>query len=279
MTTIVKADGTKETFDADKLRTSLKRAGAHKEAIAKIIAEVTSSLEDGMTTQEIYRTAFSLLKEHERGVAPRYSMRRALLSMGPTGFPFEDFVAEIFRARGYTTKTGTIVEGACATHEVDLLATKDNECIVGEVKFHNNLGIKTDLKVALYVHARFIDIIDRRKERREICEVSNGLLITNTKFTKNSMKYGSCSGFDMVGWNYPDEGNLQDLIEEAKVHPVTCLTGLSNAQKGELLKKRIVLCRQLTYEVDTLKSIGLSSSKIDNILAESASLCGPSTTG
>ena len=154
---IKKADGTEEPFDNTKLISSLKRAGTGDELIQTVVREVEKELTDGMTTGEIYRKAFRLLKQHEKTSAGRYSLRRAILNLGPTGFPFEDFLAELFRSKGYNTGVRNIIEGACATHEVDLVVTREDHCTAIEAKFHNKAGAKTDLKVALYVHSRFID--------------------------------------------------------------------------------------------------------------------------
>lgn len=270
---ITKADGTKEVFDRGKLEYSLRRAGARDEEVTEVTDYIATELTDGMTTAEIYRKAFVILKKKEMGIASRYSLRRAVLSFGPTGFPFEKFIAELFRVDGYETSTGNIVMGKCAEHEVDLLASKDGRCIGAELKFHNKPGIKTDLKVALYVSARFDDLIHSKEKASETCDISKGLLITNTKFTINAVQYGVCAGLTMIGWNYPAGGNLQDLIEQAGIHPITCLTTLSEAQKRQLMDKGIILCRLLAKGRDELKSVGLSDDKIEAVLAEASILC------
>src|SRR3989344_5127353 len=109
---IVKASGGKELFDEVKLRTSLERTFATPAEINQIIVHITDELEDGMTTDHIYRHAFSLLKEMKNPQAiRRYSLRRALIDLGPTGFPFEKFLGEIFRSRGYEIANNQMVQG------------------------------------------------------------------------------------------------------------------------------------------------------------------------
>jgi hypothetical protein len=272
---VIKADGSREAFNESKLLSSLTRSGAGRELAGRVVREVERRLSDGMRTSDIYRNAFRLLREAERPAAARYSMRRAILAFGPTGFPFEDFVAEIFKALGYKTETRRVLRGVCVLHEVDLIARKEGKCIGAEVKFHNRIGVKSDLKVALYVRARFEDIIERMKEGGNTCELDEGWLITNTKFSSEAITYGKCAHLTMVGWAYPKERNLQDLIEETKVHPLTALTTLSQKEKIELLRNKVVLCKALQDKQDIMHKVGIKMSKIDSALRESALLCQP----
>jgi len=155
---ITKADGNRVPFDATKLYTSLHRIGANKETADHIVNQIEKELVSGMSTTQIYKRAFSLLRKEERPSAARYSMKRAVLALGPSGFPFEKFVAEIFKERGFAAIVGEMVQGSCAKHEVDMVAQKNATHIGAELKFHNRLGTKSDLKDALYVSARFEDI-------------------------------------------------------------------------------------------------------------------------
>ena len=88
---VTKADGTTEYFKIEKLRRSLRRAGATPDEVNSIVAQITLLMRDKMQTQEIYREAFTLLRQQQAPAAARYSLRRALFSLGPTGFPFELF--------------------------------------------------------------------------------------------------------------------------------------------------------------------------------------------
>ena len=119
---VLKADGTKELFDVEKLRESLLHSGASQKVTDDVIAHVSSELADGMTTREIYQHAFEILHKEEKPVAMKYSVRHAIMELGPSGFPFEDFVAEIFRAKGFEAVTGQVVKGFCTSHEIDVVA-------------------------------------------------------------------------------------------------------------------------------------------------------------
>ena len=267
---IIKADGTEEPFNQDKLETSLKRAGASREAVGKVTSHISRELESGMTTHRIYRHAFEVLRRSERQAAARYSLRRALLEFGPTGFPFETFLAELFKARGYQTKTRQLLHGACVAHEIDVLAWNEEKLMMIEAKFHNALGEKSDLKTTLYVKARYDDLIERDFEvdskRRQL---TDGWLVTNTKFTLNAVQYALCSGLTLLGWNYPESGNLRQLVEDERLHPITCLTTLANRDKELLFRNNVVLCRTLIdLGPRRLAEIGLSSDKAEIIMKE-----------
>ncbi len=262
---ITKNSGEQEAFDPHKLNTSLKRAGATEQVRNKVVSEIQKTLADGMTTQEIYQHAFELLqKENSHPTAARYSIKRAVLDLGPSGFPFERFMGEIFRAVGYkNVRIGVAMQGKCAPHEVDLVAKYNGKRVAAEIKFHNSLGIKTDLKVALYVRARFDDLSS---------QVDEGWLITNTRFTRNAIRYGRCANMQMLGWDYPNGKGIEKLIDQAHVHPITALTTLTKKQKSNLLDGDIVLCRQVAGNEALLKHFGIHEN-LDTIMNEINGLC------
>lgn len=270
---ITKQDGTQELFEVEKLRRSLHNSGASDKATEEVIKKIEKELKEGMTTSEIYKYAYRYLEREKHPVAARYSMKRAVLALGPSGYPFEDFVAEIFKALGYeNVKVGTIVNGECVEHEVDILAEKDGKKIGAEIKFHNKLGLASDLKVALYVHARFEDIREReKKDNKEL--ISEDWLITNTRLSTNAIKYGKCVGMKMMSWNYPKGGGLQDLIEKTGIQPITALTTITSAEKVKLMEKKVALCKHIEDNEEILKSIGLKGQKLEDIMKESQALC------
>ena len=268
---ILKADGSLEAFNRDKLLRSLLRSGAAQGRAEEITQQLEREVKDGMTTGEIYHRAFTLLQEHKKTAAARYSLKRALLDFGPSGFPFEAYLAEMFRAEGYSARIDQIIQGKCVEHEVDVVATKGNQTLYVEAKFHNNAGFKTDLQTALYVKARLEDIAARPGNP----EPMQGLLVTNTKFTSLAVAYAQCAGVELLGWEYPDQGNLHDRIDAANVYPITELTTLNKQDKIALLGKKIVLCNHLVEQGDALLQAGVSRNKIDSVFSEAAGLCIP----
>lgn len=217
---VVKADGTRELFEERKLNDSLIKAGASGEAREKIVRHIAGEVKNEMSTTDIYRHAFDLLHKFDQPIAKRYSLKRAMAALGPTGFPFEHFISDIFKAQGFETLTDQIVKGHCTDHEMDVVAWNAERLIMAEAKFHHEFGLKSDVKVALYIKSRFDDLYSEKflyggKERA----LTEGLLITNTNFTDKAIEYSVCAGVRLVGWNYPGHGNLHDMIIQSGVYP------------------------------------------------------------
>lgn len=274
---VTKRDGTTEEFDERKLRTSLRAAHTTEKDIDEIVAHIKDELTPGMSTEVIYAHAFNLLKKRADATAARYTLRQALADLGPTGYPFEHFVARLFEAQGYATEVGTVLAGKCITHEVDVVARKDGHVVIVEAKFHNRRGISSPAKTALYVHARFQDLRQNSYDHvSQNGESVRHLLVTNTKFSEDAVQFGECVGMEMIGWDYPRTDNLQDLIEDAHLEPVTTLTTLSGSEKKHLLEQGIVLCKSLRDRTDELQALGVSGKKLERVLTEVDQLCHPS---
>lgn len=276
-TEIVKVDGTIEVFDGSKLQSSLERAGATESTAARIRETIESSISPMAQSREIYRRAFQMLRQEARPVAARYSLRRALFEFGPSGHPFEDFVAELFKKEGWEVEGRRMIPGKCVTHEVDVYAKRGNEHLAAELKYHNDPGYKTDVKIALYVKARFDDIWQCDPATTATCPVDHGFLITNTKFTKQAIEYATCSGMGLLGWSYPYQGNLYDRIVASGLYPVTALTTLRKAEKRLLIDTNIVTCDQVRNNRDALRAIGITPERIGAIIAEAHMLCERTT--
>ncbi len=266
---ILKADGSRESFDAEKLRTSLLHSGALEKDAEKVLAHILPELHRDMKTSEIYQHAFVVLQEISKPVARSYSLRRAVMNLGPSGFPFEDFVAEILKAKGFKCETRQTVLGGCVPHEVDVVAYNADKLIMVEAKFHNELGTNSDLKVALYIKARFDDLKENVFNYGGVNrKITDCWLITNTKFSSTAIHYGACQNLTMIGWNYPEKGNLQDMIEEEGIHPITCLVSLSDAEKKTLISGGVVLCSMIKKDPKILNKFLGESFEIKSIINE-----------
>ena len=272
---IRKADGEEVIFDPHRLATSLERAGATPSLRQAIVAEVVSGLYPHISTKEIYERAFRMLRLHSRPTAARYKLKRAIMELGPTGFPFEKFIAEVLNRRGFITETGVIVEGHCVSHEVDVVANRDSVHLYIECKYHSSLSRNSDVKTALYVQARFLDI---KKAMESTHPASNrkyvGGIYTNTRFTSEALRYGECAGLRMVGWDYPLGSSLKDQVEQSGLYPVTCLTTLNKKEKQLLLSKNVVLCRRIYNQPELLQALGMSNKKLREVREEIEGLCG-----
>jgi len=257
---------------------SLQRAGAGSHTAERIAETITSSVGFEVSSSEIYTKAFAMLRREARPAAARYALRRALLEFGPSGHPFEDFVAELFIAEGWQVERRKIIKGKCVEHETDMYATRSGpngvETIAAELKYHNDAFYKTDLKTALYVKARFDDIWNCDPKTQN-CPIDRGMLITNTKFTSQAVAYAMCSGVELLGWSFPETANLYDRIVAAGIYPVSTLTSLKHSEKKLLINKGIVTSAMIPGKRDALRAAGIPAERIGAILSETQSLTEP----
>jgi len=272
---VIKSSGQREPFNIGKFKRSLQRVGASPSNIETLTDEVLANPERN-TTQKIYAYAYEHLKAISRPVAARYSLKHALYALGPTGFVFERFIGEIFKAQGYSVHQGLILQGVCIDHEIDLIVEKDRQRYMVECKFHNRPGMKTDVKDALYTKARFEDLsIQWSHSVRPHMACVGVYLATNTQFTSKAITYATCAGVMLIGWAYPAEAGITVLIERLGLHPITSLTGLNNAQKRHLIDQGILFCRDLVNQVERIQTLHMSSLEQETVLDECRTLCQP----
>lgn len=213
MIQVTKASGQLEALSLDKVRASLTRAGADAVAIDKILLELKPKLYDKIPTREIYAQVFKLLGQFQPQKANYYSLKPALMQLGPSGHPFEKFIAQLFTAMGYQTQIRQIIPGQCVSHEVDVAAQKDNLNILVECKFHNQPGTKTEIKDALYTQARFEDI--KAAAPGKYAQI---WLVTNTKLTTQAITYGRCKNMGLLAWRYPENSGIEKLIDRFNLY-------------------------------------------------------------
>jgi hypothetical protein len=271
---IKKYSGEFVAFDESKLHFSLQRSGANEETIQKVISRVKEELTEGKSTQKIYSEAFKILKRLSRSSAARYNLKQSIMQLGPSGFPFEKYIGEIFKYQDYEVQTNLTFNGKCVAHEVDVLAEKNNTIFVTECKFHNRQGVKSDVKVAMYFKSRVIDIAKGNQylpefKGKEIV----GMLATNTRFTADAIVYCKCENIKLISWDYPQNGSLKDRIEISGLYPVTCLTSLKRREKQILLDEGIVLGKTLKERPELLNQFNFSNFRKKNINQELNELC------
>lgn len=271
---ITKASGEKVTYSSQKLSKSLERSGANTETINAIIKEVESQLYNGITSKKIYRIAFELLKKYSKPVAAKYKLKQAIMELGPSGYPFEKFIGEIMKYQGFQTQVGQIVSGVCVNHEIDVIAEKDEKHFMVECKYHNSRGTICDVKIPLYIQARFKDV-----EQQWInlpghgTKFHQGWVVTNTRFSDDAIRYGICVGLHLVGWDFPKHGSLKEQIDVSGLYPITCLNTLTLGDKQQLLDHKIVLCKEICDNPNLLSEYGINANRIDSILKEAQLLC------
>lgn len=266
---IIKANGQKELFNENKLHRSLERASVPKTLHDTAISHIKQNLHENITSKEIYNQVLEYLGSSTHPfTASKYSLKKAIMDLGPTGFPFEKFIAAILRNHGYEIKTDIILRGLCVAHEVDVIAQNSQSNIMIECKFHNNVGNRTDVKVALYVMARYQDITAGMINRQNSIKFNEVWLVTNTKCSEEAILYAQCMGMKIISWGYPEKGNLQDLIEKEKLHPITCLSTINTNQKKILLDNNIILARDLAQNNMFIELLRLSTDQKNSLLHE-----------
>jgi hypothetical protein len=271
---VTKMSGEKALFDEEKLRNSLKRSRAEDDVIDKVIEKVKTELRDSISTKEIYRMAFAQLRKNSSHSAARYKLKQSILELGPTGFPFEEYISELLKFKNYRTEVGNIVDGHCVSHEIDIIAERDNRHILLECKFHSDQRRFCDVKVPLYIHSRFMDVEQELKKNAGHKDtIFIGGLVTNTRFSSDALKYGLCMGMYLLSWDYPAGKSLKSLIDQSGLHPLTSLLTLSKFEKQQLLDKGIILCKNLIGKEKVLKEIQISETRIEKIISEVEDLC------
>jgi Holliday junction resolvase-like predicted endonuclease len=260
-------------FDWEKFRNALKRSGADIDQVEKVVNQIGPLLHDGISTQRIYQLAYGILKKISWKAAGYYRLKKAMLELGPTGYPFEHFVSKLLEFQGYEVQVGQMTQGRCVSHEVDVVATKPGKKLMVECKYHSEKSAKSDVKVPLYIHSRFMDVSQQWKQAANGSNMEfECMLVTNSRFTQDALQYGNCVGLIMVSWDLPAGNSLRDWIDRAGYHPITVLHSLNKKEKQSLMEKGLVLCRQIAEDPHVLDNLVYPDKKIARIKKEVNSL-------
>lgn len=268
---IINAAGEKIKFSSRKVAESLRKAGADRIIAKEVVEKINHELYDGISTREIHDRTFQLLKDKNELLASRYKLKRAIYELGPTGYPFEKFVAAILKNNGYIVETGKIIHGVCVSHEVDIVAKKGGETILIKCKYHSEPGRHCNIKIPLYIHARYDDINNFLNNKK--ITFSEGWVVTNTRFTKDAMVYGKCVGLHLLSWDKPEGESLKELIDLTGLYPITVSSLLTQGEKEFLLSKDVVLCKDVLLNDFYLDHLNISEKRKGRILKEMKKLC------
>lgn len=258
---IIKSTGDKEAFSQEKLSRHLLNNGINPDLASSAVAKVEKNITNIYTTDDIHNNVSDFLKS--QGATEEYfnyGLRRAVNLLGPSGHPFEHLISEVLTEYGYRTEVGVVALGKCVTHEIDVMAAKDNHQFLIECKFHNATGTKTDIQVALYTQARYLDVKFAMEQTHGKEKEYLPWLITNTKVTSEVFDYADCVGLKITAWYYPEGEGLRDMIIRSGLHPVTLLLHISDRKISELINRNIVTLSSLK------KAIKMHT--IDDLLTE-----------
>lgn len=253
----------------EKLEKSLRNAGAGGDIIQIILKDLEKYAFPGITTKKIYDRAFSQLKKYQTSIAVRYKLKQAILELGPTGYPFENLIGQLFEHKGYTCEVGVLVNGNCTTHEMDVIATGELQQHLCECKYHLSQGSPVSIQVPLYVRSRVNDIVDYRERLPEYKGFTFiGWVVTNTRLSLDSIEYGRCSGLKLLGWDYPAGNGLKEQLEHYKLYPITVMTSLTKQEKQALISRKIISCKQLKSQFEILKELQLTEKALLSVKRE-----------
>jgi len=248
---VINSQGEKERFSRRKVYKSARKVGVSKNLARKIAKTIEEEILPGARTVDIFERVKELLDYETPEAALKFSLKEAMRKLGPTGFPFEKYIGEIFSKNGFEVKLNQEISGFCCRYEIDFLAQKDNLLMIGECKYHNLAGRRIDLGVALENYARFLDIKNGnylQKNSFKNLELK-AILVTNTKFTTEAIKYSKCVGVELLGWNYPPEKGLESLIDEQKLYPITILPSFKR-YLGEIFASKKMMLAEDLLEID-----------------------------
>lgn len=262
---VKKLDGTVQPYNPEKLRRSLRRAGADRKTIDIILKKVDAVIYDGIPTKKLFSFVFTEFKKHYAHLAARYDIKNAILRLGPEGFAFEHLVAAIFEKKDYAVKTNQYVKGRLIDHEIDVFATKGEQSLMVECKHHERPWEGCNIQTALYVYARFLDVKDT---------FTTPMLVTNTKFSPQVITYAAGVGIDLIGWNYPKGDSLEENLTRFRLYPVTMLPSLDSDLAKKLLARRIVLLQTFSSmdEQELAGVLDISKEKAQKLLLHARDL-------
>lgn len=263
---IIKASGKKEPFKRGKIKSTLIRTGAPEGLADEVAQTVEEKIKEVASFDEIYKNTQEQLLQKRPELAAKYSLKRAIMKLGPEGYVFEKYVARILEGYGYRVKVGQIVKGYCVDHEIDVIARKKDKHFMIECKYHNRPGLRSDVKVALYTHSRFLDVERAWKTiKGHQYLFHQPWLVTNTRCTTEAIKYARCMNLRIIAWRYPYGRGLEYFIEKKRLYPVTILPSISHAFVNRLSLAGILTAQDLLKhsekDITKLASINPSAAR------------------
>ncbi len=245
---VINSTGDREPFSPRKVYRSARRAGASKALAQKTVTLIEPKVKSGMKTSVIYREIKKILYKENPGVNIRFSLKTGMRKLGPSGFPFEKFIGEVFSRLGFEVRTNVYLSGACLEdYEIDFLAKKGSLVYVGECKYRNLAGDKVHLDDVLANQARFLDLLAGsyfKSNTYKDCQIRS-IMVTNEKFTSRAAAYSYCQRIEFLGWRHPNNKGLEHLIEKNGLYPITILPSLKGHLQDVLVSKEIMLVKDI----------------------------------
>ncbi len=264
---IRKVDGEYELFSPTKLKKSVVKSGGSEEVANRILMKI---IEEGVpnTTTKIHQRVYELLLSDQSHIAARYNLKKALHTLGPTGYPFEKYIAAIYTHMGYQTNVNVKLQGACVEHEMDVIARMESQLIYIECKYHQSQSGKCNVKIPLYVKARTDDLKAFQSKIEDPETNFSFFIATNTRFTSDAVQYAGCNNINLLSWDQPVGDTLPKIIDRYGLHPVTVLTKVTSRQAHRLIELGLALVHDIPGHDRELVYAGIPKDSVDEVIGE-----------
>lgn len=249
--------------------------GATREIAETIANEIETKAYDGISARKILQMIFTRLRRHKPVMKYHIDLRRSL-SLMKSSPDFERFIQLLLIEHRYQVTSNQIMRGRCVEHEVDGIAKKNGKTYIIEVKHHYKFHTPTNLDVSRITRAILEDLKEGYELGLNKLKVDNALIVCNTKLSEHAKRYAECRGILHIGWSSGSNLDLQTMIEEKKLYPITFLKGLKTETQKRLAFNGIVMLKQLNeYSVGELKSqTGVSREKLSSIVDSARNILG-----
>jgi Holliday junction resolvase-like predicted endonuclease len=262
MVYVTKADGSKQPFDKQKIINTCLRLQATLEQAQSIADKIEARAYDGIPTKKILQMVFLYMKKYRPAIGYQIDLRQAI-AMLRSKPDFEVYTAKLFEALGYKVETNLIIQGKCVEHEIDVVARKDNEIILVEVKHHVNHHTYSGLEVFLQLNSTLEDLREGYETGKNNFRFTKAILICNTKVSEHAKRYALCKGLEFIAWKFPPEKGLERIIEGYKLYPITFLKGIEREEVYKLADAGIVTIKQLLDDVEKIsRKTGMNKSRL-----------------
>jgi hypothetical protein len=241
---VTKVDGSKEPFDKKKVVRTCIRMGATEEISEGIAKKIEEGIYDGIESRKILQMIFRSMRRY-RPVCRLIIDLRKSLSLLRSKPDFEIYIQMLLKEHGYDVLSNQIINGKCVEHEVDAVAKKDGKTTIVEVKHHFDYHTPIGLDEARIARAVYEDVSEGFKNGSNNLKIDHVMIISNTKLSKHAERYVKCRNIEHKGWSHPSHYDLQTMIEEKKLYPVSIIRGLKLQVIESLTSNGIVMLKQL----------------------------------
>jgi len=258
---VTKADGRREEFNKNKIIRTCLRMRASEDVAREVADKIERRAYNGISTRKILYMIFDFLKDYRPVYGYHICLREAISLLRPKP-DFEEFIRIVLRNEGYEVEGNKIVAGKCVEHEIDGIAKINGETIMVEVKHHVNHHVYVGLETCLEYYAAMLDI----KEGGEL-NFNKLMIACNTKFSEHAIKFANCRKIMLLGWKYPKNRGLEDIIEEFKLYPITYLADLKREDYEKLGDRKIITLKQLVAAdtIELKKSTGIKLKILEDL--------------